>query len=77
MSNFLCIDCKRDTLDEYYMVSDNIWAEAHMETHGGMLCIGCLEKRLRRKLGPSDFPDYPINTLKISRSARLRDRLKA
>jgi hypothetical protein len=26
-----------------------------METMGGCLCIGCLEKRLGRRLGPKDF----------------------
>jgi hypothetical protein len=40
---------------EIYMVRDRIWKEAGMEPYGGCLCIGCLEKRLGRRLRPKDF----------------------
>ena len=47
---------------EVYIVKPNIWKSAGMEAMGGCLCIGCLEKRLGRKLTPKDFPrKHPLN----------------
>jgi hypothetical protein len=40
---------------EVYTVRDAVWKAAGMEPYGGCLCIGCLEKRLGRKLRPKDF----------------------
>jgi hypothetical protein len=40
---------------EIYTVRDAVWKKAGMEPFGGCLCIGCLERRLRRKLKPKDF----------------------
>jgi hypothetical protein len=77
---FLCRGCGADTLqDEYYMVHDAVWTgEAGMASEGGMLCIGCLETRIGRRLVPADFKDAPINTDEDhdwARSDRLLDRL--
>ena len=80
---FACLDCGVDTaaIDEYYMVTDEVWASANPaddpdEPGAGMLCIGSLERRLGRKLTPSDFTDCPVNTdLAKPRSKRLLDRL--
>ena len=60
---FDCVDCNVDTshLGEYYTVRDDVWYAAMQGFNNGMLCIGCLEKRLGRVLTPADFPDYPIN----------------
>jgi hypothetical protein len=44
---------------EWYMVRDEIWTEAGLGK--GILCIGCLEKRLGRELGPGDFDDTAAN----------------
>jgi hypothetical protein len=44
-----------------------------METEAGMLCIGCLERRLGRQLTPDDFMAAPINDDPMA--SRLRDRL--
>jgi hypothetical protein len=64
--------------DEYYMVHDALWKLAGMEPDGGMLCIGCLETRLGRKLVRGDFTDYPINSGQLfPQSSRLRERLAA
>ena len=38
---------------EWYMVHNYVWAQAGMTN--GFLCIGCLERRLGRSLGPNDF----------------------
>jgi hypothetical protein len=62
---------------ELYMVRDVIWAKAGMTDFGGCLCVGCLEKRLGRKLKPKDFqPDHPFNQPDFPRSQRLEDRLR-
>ena len=49
---------------EIYTVRDTVWKAAGMEPMGGCLCIGCLEKRLGRRLGPRDFERrHPFNSL--------------
>jgi hypothetical protein len=40
---------------EVYTVRDAVWKKAGMGSMGGCLCIGCLEKRLGRRLKPKDF----------------------
>ena len=51
--------CRHKGKHEYYAVHDEIWKVAGMDS--GFLCIGCLERRIGRRLGPADFTDYPIN----------------
>ena len=74
---FLCCDCGFDTLvgHEYYMLTDALWAQIGMDE--GMLCIGCVESRLGRRLVPNDFPPYPINLGVFTQSPRLAQRCKA
>jgi hypothetical protein len=48
---------------EVYMVRDSVWKTAGLEPMGGCICIGCLEKRLSRRLNPKDFPSHPFNSL--------------
>ena len=49
---------------EVYCVRDKVWKEAGMEPYGECLCIGCLEKRLGRKLKPKDFlRNHPFNNM--------------
>lgn len=70
-----CFSCSENTLelDEYYAVQPDLWRRYGVE---GMLCIGCLEIRLGRKLTPADFIDAEINRDSFDRkSERLRDRL--
>jgi hypothetical protein len=43
---------------EVYTIKKAVWKAAGMQPWGGRLCIGCLEKRLRRKLRPKDFPRH-------------------
>jgi hypothetical protein len=83
MAAFRCLDCAVDTsgrtgIAEYYVVTDEIWMAANPD-RAGMLCIGCLEKRIRRRLTPADFIDCPLNTdsgpLRFSKSKRLLNRL--
>lgn len=73
--NFYCVDCSHDTLqNEYYMVRHEIWKEYGAGKR--MLCVGCLEMRMGRRLTPPDFLDAPINYMSISsKSPRLVNRL--
>ncbi len=58
------------------MVDEEIWEQAGLSQRGGMLCIGCLEHRLGRKLWGCDFTDLPINDPNLfHKSSRLRARL--
>jgi hypothetical protein len=51
-----------DSKSEIYTVHKAVWQEAGMEDWGGCLCIGCLEKRIGRRLKPKDFiADNPFN----------------
>lgn len=74
--SFYCMDCKvhTGTLNEYYMVHDDIWLFANPDDFG-MLCVSCLETRLGRMLTPADFTDAPVNGDFGKKSGRLRDRL--
>jgi hypothetical protein len=49
------IDQHINSHSEVYMVRDAVWKRAGMEPLGGCLCIGCLERRLGRRLEPKDF----------------------
>ena len=79
---FFCVDCGVDTgaIDEYYIVNDRVWYQAWPDytqngyPGDGMLCIGCLERRLGRTLASGDFEHLPINN-ELHGSSRLRDRL--
>jgi hypothetical protein len=76
---WLCLDCKVDTgkISEHYFVTTNLWM-ALVGSNKGMLCIGCLEKRLGRKLQLCDFTDCYINDpKKNAMSIRLQERLTA
>jgi hypothetical protein len=76
--NPLCMDCGVDTdeINEQYMVLDDIWRKGN-PSEAGMLCIGCLEKRLGRELRRNDFPRYaqslPDEGMPVS--DRLRNRI--
>jgi len=63
------------TKDEIYTLRNATWKKARMEAWGGCLCVGCIEKRLRRKLTPKDFDwEHPFNGFPCTR--RLLNRRK-
>jgi hypothetical protein len=75
-----CADCGLDTLEagEWYMVHDEIWDEIWAwddVLSRQILCIGCLEKRIGRRLTGNDFTYAPINNPPGFMSDRMRDRL--
>ena len=58
---------------EIYHLRDAVWKAAGMAPFGGCLCIGCLEQRLRRQLGPKDFDtSHPFN--RVPGTPRLMER---
>ena len=85
---FICNDCGVDTdkINEYYMIHNKLWDKAikaypmpiKPETDLNMLCIGCCEKRLNRKLTLEDFIDAPINYIGFfKKSERFLNRLNS
>jgi hypothetical protein len=58
-----------------YMVLDDVWQAAG--NPDGYLCVGCLEDRLGRRLGPGDFNhDVPYTSdAGFRRSVRLTSRI--
>lgn len=87
--NWNCMDCGIDTAgsiqprtpSEYYMLHYKLWEEAVAKPdRGRMLCIGCVETRLGRKLTKADF--HPgknnnggINSLDYTNPAPKTERL--
>lgn len=76
-SKYICIDCHQDTgkIKEFYFINTNTWLTA-LGSKQGMLCIGCLEKRLGRELRQDDFPNVTINSPRYGdKSQRLMQRM--
>ena len=72
-----CMDCGVDVFEihEYYMIHNELWDKINPDVIG-LLCIGCVEKRLGRKLKPDDFPVYEINSYHtLTQSNRLKSRI--
>jgi hypothetical protein len=64
-----------DDRSEVYLVRARIWERAGMKADGGCLCIGCVEKRLGRRLRPKDFQrGHPFNDNDYPGTPRLLDR---
>lgn len=75
-NSFLCCECGVNTSDieEYYTIYLSVWLEAAGYDAKRMLCIGCCESRLGRKLTPEDFDDTIVNR-EFYKSARLKNRM--
>lgn len=69
-------DINTSDIDEYYTLWNELWwkVTGHYKKFNEikfydfcnsredyMLCIGCVENRLGRKLKPKDFPSNPLN----------------
>lgn len=72
-----CVDC--GSLEDYYMVKDEVWAVSGLAQNGGQLCVRDLERRIGRALIPEDFTEVEVNNLEyrflFPRSQLLQDRL--
>jgi hypothetical protein len=67
--------CQFTAETEVYTVTKEVWQATGLEDMGGCLCIGCLEKRIGRRLKPKDFPpDHPFNAPNFPATRRLRKR---
>jgi hypothetical protein len=77
----LCKDCGKatmrtpDFMDEYYMITEELWAMTGLKPHDGFLCITCLEKRIGRQLTSDDFTDVYVNQFPFFPSDILLNRL--
>jgi Protein of unknown function len=71
-SNWLCLDCRKDTFEEYYFVHNHLWRRAvdRSQRHG-MLCLSCLQLRLGRPLSLDDFKSGQVDTRISELLARL------
>jgi hypothetical protein len=73
-----CLDCGVNTasIGEHYFLKNDVWFKAH-HSERGMLCIGCVEKRLGRLLTSADFTDCHVNRPQAGKvfSQRLLSRL--
>ena len=56
-------NCCYDQDTEVYTLHDEVWKKTGMEPMGGCLCIGCVEKRISRRLKPKDFADHEFNSM--------------
>jgi hypothetical protein len=77
-SSRLRVDCGTDAIaiGEFYMVRDTVWARSGLGENDGMLCIGCLERRIGRELRGVDFFECSLEDEPwCGRSARYADRL--
>ena len=76
---YACADCDINTHDigEYYVVSDKLWLSTlGLREYFKMLCVGCFERRIGRRLRPSDFKRVPPSLEPGElRSSRLQERL--
>jgi hypothetical protein len=73
--NPICMDCgvNLDAIDEDIMLVDDVWLAA-VPMERGMLCIGCIENRLGRKLRRGDFTRYSQSA--AEEGMPVSDRLK-
>lgn len=79
-STALCEVCGMKVIEppvtEWFAINDSLWASTGLRPHDAILCIGCLESILGRKLCPRDFPaSVPANEPHELMSNRLLDRL--
>lgn len=76
LKKFDCISCGENTyfLKEYYMLKEDVWLQVNPKDRG-MMCIGCVENKLGRKLNHKDFSDCLLNKDLFFKSERLLNRL--
>ena len=74
---FNCAECEvnvKGIFEYHYKLKSEIWLK--VANSCDLLCIGCLEKRLQRRLTPTDFTNESVNSRNFGKkSARLLNRL--
>jgi len=73
---WLCMDCSKDTYasEEFYMLWYRVWRSINYKIEG-MLCLACVEKRLKRELTSKDFSRALVNAAKAKICPELAMRL--
>jgi hypothetical protein len=61
---------------EWFMVKDNVWARGQRGGKCRFLCVGCLERRIGRKLSSDDFKRSAKVNFVDQTSAKLRRRMR-
>jgi len=58
----MCIDCWKDIdeIHERFIVYSDMQKRAGIDNYPD-ICVGCMEKRLGRKLTKTDFPENRVN----------------
>jgi hypothetical protein len=76
LARLTCMGCGVNALEigEYYMLNPRIWEDQLGLYWQDNLCIGCLEKRLGRKVSLSDMCGIPRYEFMFPLSERLLDR---
>ena len=74
-ARFECEACGQSCRDEYYMLRTELWRKVCRSND--ILCIGCVEDRLGRKLVPTDFnfKETFASAQQFPPSRRLKQRL--
>jgi hypothetical protein len=77
LARYKCNDCGVNvvTIGEFYMLTPNIWERQLGLGWDDNLCIGCLEKRLGRKVSMNDMSSFPHYSWMQPTSIRLKHRL--
>ena len=72
-----CMDCSTDTYEseEFYMLHRGLWKSINPQVDG-MLCLACVERRLKRGLRRADFTGAPVNASQANICPALATRLK-
>lgn len=70
-----CIDCGMNLFLEWFTIHDSVWAQTQLRRTDGCLCIGCVERRIGRRLRPEDFASTRNNRPHEMMSNRFLSRL--
>lgn len=79
MKKILCCECGFDCSQEIFMLTNEVWFQiVGRHTYGGgILCVGCCEKKLGRQLTKEDFSNNHANRFNFGhKTARLINRLR-
>lgn len=72
--DYYCFDCEMNLFLEWFTVHDSVWEQTGLGPQDGVLCVGCLEKRIGRRLSVSDFAETQNNQPSEFHSDRLLSR---
>jgi hypothetical protein len=71
-----CVRCDASVVFEQFMLHDELWTQTGLGEWDGMLCVGCVEAAIGRKLTKADFVKHRFHGNDFPKSTRLRKRLE-